>query len=639
MPPVPVPSDIYVEGDSGNDSTGEVGNPSRPFKAVPVLLVNAGNVTVHISSRVRPFKIENAANVTVKQWAGMTNAEVLGVYRDSEMGGGPGTWTSEDGAWYRDIPLGHDLNLFTGGSWNYDANVNGDGFNYGVLRLETSAIGVQSTNWSIWLDVGARRLWVNLGNGIIDPGSGDLRIGMTAGGNAAWFVACSETYIDDVDAALCLNMNDGQGYGIKFDSCSGNFGARGTFRLRDCGGHAGGILNPAVGSSSCFEGATMDGMRSGGTYLVAYAGSTSVAGVRFRRCSWKFRRWLTPANVEIPYVGPSYHIGILGHTDGGRHIDDVQCEDCVSEQLAAYHTETTPQPYVPYSTHTKLMSAVTAVTFTSHGFRVLRGRVRMLGLIDHYESIAYCRVRFEFPSLGFAMGGDFGRGGMALGFSGNVGFYRGVLVEACEFIVNTDAASGATSTYLYAVSEGNAQDEFIIVNSSHLNVGVQSTANFRVWFNYHEQSFSRFRVRGSAFSHAAGPLNLYGLCMKDVFSGGAANHDFEDNAYYGIATGRYSADPSIESAAQWVAGVDQNGRVLGAQPFTNTPTDCSLGPSSSLRNLVRNTSDLVPSVGINGQLYIHPGSIGAYQYPASSGAGGGSASSRRRMDLSLAIHP
>lgn len=235
----------------------------------------------------------------------------------------------------------------------------------------------------------------------------------------------------------------------------------------------------------------------------------------------------------------------------------------------------------------------------------------------HYteQPPAFRRCRLE-QTRQLHQGGGGTRGAWTLWTGAGTGYFY---FEACEFRNNLANTTGHTRAM--TVNSNSNTSYAVLVNNSFLDTA-GSAADMAYFLDYVSADANLYRGAGNVFAHTVN-ITTSALCWQDA-STSAANHGFGDGAYYNIdnATGRYSQNAAINSAAEFIANVDPNGHVLTEPPYPAAPVTLDISGASPLWTLRRDTSDPVPLSGITSS-YV--GAIGAFQphNPAIDSARGG----------------
>ncbi len=599
--------DFYVAGETGSDVGPNPGtNPIAPRRTMPIS-VDSGD-TVHCSEKIRSSSggastttYTGKSNLTIGQWGGRPQAEFRG---DAEL---PGSgWAASTNAWQKTIATGLTLSAVV---YKWDANIDGDGRHYGHLVPDT-LVNVQNATGAIGrynYDGGTGVLTVYLGGD--NPNTSGFPVAWVQANNlAAIFLngAGSGRVVTGVNFALYCGT--GNSYCVRMDDAQGSAIRRCV--ARDAGVHPLGFLGQATANlNNVIEDCTMHGMEPGGTGTVHYQvnASGACAGARNRRCTVWLYRWLGTDGNARAGLSAMGQIGFFTHGDAGTPIQDVELDACTVREF-----EVGGYPWS--SAQTPAVAPADYLKWAAYPFRVTASSYLNGAAMRMTEFRAIRRSRLHLPLIGATHQGVFAVA--AIDLAGGAGTRR-LLLESCEIIVNLDAPNATDPPVrAFRVDNSGAGDaRIILVNCSSLNTGVQSGAtDFRTWFSFEGRTGSPFQVRGCVFSHSVTGAN-HALCIGDNnANAGGSDHDFKDNVYKNISTGRYSQFiAAIDTEVEWLSVVDnQGGRVETGTIYPNAPTDLSLNPGSVIWVDRRATSAVVPTAGINNR---YADMFGAYQYP------------------------
>ncbi len=607
--PAHLAADWYIKGETGSDLNSGL-SPSEPRQTFPPDAAIASGDTFHVAERCRSSLVVDQLrdNITVRQWSGQAPAQLRG---DTPVRTG---WTQvgATNAWEMAIGAGKELNnsgtpndagdSYTGSVvHNWDIKIDQEGRHYGHLSYGTraqveAAGGVGRYHYSATTGV----LAVNLGGPSPNQVGEEVAYCDAKERIAIAIVSGAGHVIRDVSFALYPTRF--LGYGVILVACTDSLVDGCT--AWDMGAHAFGGTASAVNIR--FVNCTARGLHRDGTHFVWFTSGPDLAGCAAERCTaWAYRyRNFDNTGVPLGIADPG-QIGFFAHGPGfGTPIHDLLIDECTFRTFEDGGAFAAGSDALP--------PAVSEYTdWAAYPVRVRAGRVLGAGALFHFDWMAYRGTKFHLPYTGAQYSGYGAPGGISLGFSGNIGRPRRLLLESCEIVVNLDGPPVPNApTRLFALSIGNADDQMIRINCSIHNTGTQPATNPRVINDWGGRTDRAFLVRGEVVEFKTlTDQNM--LCIADGEIP-AADHDMLDGVYRNIGSDRYSQNPSLDSESEWLAKVDtQGGHVEAAPIFPDAPGSLALAPGSPIWTDRRATTGVVPAAGLNGP---YTGFFGAYQY-------------------------
>ena len=498
-------------------------------------------------------------------------------------------------------------------AFKYESSTTATGHHYGILRNNIGAANLGEFSY-------------NLGTGVLT-----INVPSAPTVDADVVICCVDSTLAAIKVASSSSCSFSDLHFKFWPATTGQFGwgicvnpgtsiSITSCKFWDMGFHSAGTLGGGACSNCTIDACTLYSCQYNGGHTVHYQDNASgnMTGSRVTDSVIHLRRYLgyqgtsgTEATAVTAGQSANIQLGSYTHSDSGTTITDT------------LFSGNTYIEYEPGSTAFGCANVPTpsdAWDWTTFGARAdlctIQGGNGQTGAssLSHTNHIAIRRCTIDMRNAGPSLLSSLAtNGAMQQTGTGKITLY-----DSCSVIATINDGANNNNDGLFA-TVGSASEIRFINSSVHCSDTDTSLGFGRALCAYLSNTNTYFRARGSVFSFNNNYVQNI-VCLQDSTST-AAHHDFIDCIYAIGATGRWSENVSFNTAANWFANVDTSGTAgvnnVSTTPFPSAPSDLSLDATSSIWNLFRSTSAIVPSAtGINDRGY--GGNFGAYQYPTGS---------------------
>lgn len=438
----------------------------------------------------------------------------------------------------------------------------------------------------------------------------------TSGGNIT---------VSDIDMCL-LPVYAGQfGWGVRSEGAM-NCSVTGCV-MDDMGAHSVGTLGgTADGSNFAVSNCIFRGMGSNASPVIfnQNLADGQLSGCTVSGCTIYGDRWLGIDGAvmhgrsdSVAALGANAVIGCYAHSNAG---DSISAGGIRISSTTFSATEAT---FTPFAADDAVAVTPGSGEFVPGNFPILVDYCIITGTfvsenIANHDGAAYVRRTF-ISSTGTAAAG-FGQGGfLNVAAADSANYFR--TYESCVLRFSLDDTnSGADQTRMISGQQSTGGTKHLnFVNCTIINSGTDaSLANIHSFVDFASEAVNYAQFYGCIFAHVTAATNQSHYWGDQNIN--AATHVCLDNLYVNIdnASERYSLLSTLNTAAEWVAGVDTAATVAANVTSTSPFASSVTGTLTAAAQLLRRTTSTVrrSSTGING--VSGSTNFGAYEYIASS---------------------
>jgi hypothetical protein len=598
-------AEYFIHGDTGNDSNA--GTAGSPWKTpVPFNTAKADgdivNVAGFITADQSGFNINNRSNITIRQWAGQTQAKLFAVL---DITGN--TWTASDADTFTTTLAASPVSIVVA----FENRLASTGIEVDCfLKKATSDANCIATPFTWWWAGGTLR--VNIDGD--QPGNPSFITvwacrsgGFPSTASGIGGTGCTNCVVDGLWMGLAPGATS-EPYSV-FMSGSGNvirnvtswYVARHHLGFVDSG--TGLNTNNTIERCRMIGGAIEEIQ---GTQSVFYAAGNDVVNARVVDCEFRIYQarqltWDPPGDY---FGGTLTQDGGYSHTAGTTKVNSITYERCVfrnrlggTNRWVAFGDQPTLPSGADALVTENWPGKVIDCTFINDGTAAIRN----LGFA------AYDRCTFQ-------------QGAVPVGTTTGINNY---LLRSCFF----SAATTTQGHILLASNNSSNRSTIYLVNCTLINSGNTGGSGL-ISFN------------GTGGTAVVVAYNNLFVCKQSGGTGefligdanvAAGNLTFANNWYARVATSGWSDATARDTAAEW-ASVIESTAIQNVEP--NLSSESAPAAPTIFGNLWSSpndsqTFDTEGVLGINGRQF--EGDYGAWASFGEYGTGGGSSTGGRRI--------
>lgn len=641
---------FHIDQTYGSDANSGLGSevPKQTCAAVVALMDTSTAETIYQNGTIRNdvYALGARYNKTIATLPATNNGEgwalpVGSTVRPAVMRGDrlvTGTWTNIGNNVYTNdtaIPTGLTITALQSG-WDTRALTSTGQHSWGMVLVATAAaVTTYATGTG-----GAKGVYhYASGTGLItayfggeNPNTSGHATGYITAGAITGFVTYTSggnITVSDIDMCL-LPVYAGQfGWGVRSEGAM-NCSVTGCV-MDDMGAHSVGTLGgTADGSNFAVSNCIFRGMGSNASPIIfnQNLADGQLSGCTVSGCTVYGDRWLGIDGLvmhgrsdSVAALGANAVIGCYAHSNAG---DSIAAGGIRISSTTFSATEAT---FTPFAADDAVAVTPGSGEFVPGNFPILVDYCIITGTflswnVANHDGSAYVRRTF-ISSTGTAAAG-FGAGGFLNVAAGDSADYLWTFDSCVIRFSLDDTNSGADQTRMISGQQSTGGTKHLnFVNSTIINSGTDaSLANIHSFVDFAAEAVNYAQFYGCIFAHVTAATNQSHYWGDQNIN--AATHVCLDNLYVNIdnANERYSLLSTINTAAEWVAGVDTAATVAANVTSTSPFTSSVTGTLNAAAQLLRRTTSTVrrSSTGING--VSGSTNFGAYEYIASSNVTG-----------------